>query len=380
MNVDSLFKPLWLVGVVFAVLVSVGCSGDSSLGRSKWQDTFLQTSSLSVDILFVVDNSFSMQGPDQEQERLIDAFDQFIANIEESSTRFHIGVTTTDMDREGGGAAGRLIEIIPCSSTPDEDADPGYCFDEDTSFETSLEPYLGTRYISNDMPVALLFDAMIQSLGNGAGWEKGFWAAKTALYPVEDGGLSGAGGFNEGFFREDAKLVLIFVSDEDDCSDEGNPLPGENQEECYTMKAQLRPVFEYVSDFRALKNRDEDVVLSAIVGLGNDDASDECQKSTSTAYRYLEAVDDFGGVAGDICQTEFSEILNELGLNAVLRTRFILARTPELSSLEVMVNDQELGANAGWTYDEESNAIVFDVDSIPPLDATVLVRYYPASG
>ena len=51
-----------------------------------------------MDILWVIDNSFSMC---QEQKVLRDNFDQFIAEIQKTNLDFHISVTTTHAPESG---------------------------------------------------------------------------------------------------------------------------------------------------------------------------------------------------------------------------------------------------------------------------------------
>ncbi len=369
---------MWFVAWCSLLVLGVaGCSGDVSLGHAEWTDSFLQSASLSVDVLFVVDNSLSMQGPGQEHERVVAAFEDFVAGLEENKSEFHIGITTTDLDQEldAGGTKGRLKEF-----TAEQQQEACTGLSDGASQESCLQelaPYVGSRYITSDMSASVyqaVFQQLVYHLGEGSGWEKGLWAAKLALYPQSEGG--NADGWNHGFMRSDAKLAIIFISDEDDCSDEGNPLPGEEQAECYTHTDQLRPVFEYVADYQALKLRDDDIILSAIVGPQNQGNDTDCGKNTSAGTRYINAVGAFDGVVGNICDTNFSGILNEMGLSAAgIRTHFVLSRVPDPDTIQVQVNGRDMPASEGWAYDEVSNAIDFFGDGIPPRDATILISY-----
>ncbi len=338
-------------GTLFVVASTwlLGACTDFQLEALPWEDHFDQSPSMKVDVLFVVDNSLSMQGPGQEQERVIQAFDDFLVELNENKADFHIGVTTMDMDTvaEDGGTAGRLKDVD------------------------------GTRYITSDMDpdtYRAVFEEMILTLGNGPAKEKGLWAAKTALYPARDGGE--ADGWNAGFLRKDAKLAIIFVSDEDDCSDEGNPLDGD-QVACYTRANELRPVFEYVGDFLAVKSRDEDVIVSAIVGPEGVDNDTECGANSAAGKRYIEVSRETGGVIGSICESDFSSILFEMGLSAAgIRTHFQLSRPAQPDTLEVEVDGAVIPRGEGWVYDEETNAIDFYGDAIPPRDAHITVTYF----
>ncbi len=336
------------IGMLGVALFAGACT-DLQLDTLKWQDDFDQSPSLKVDVLFVVDNSLSMQGPGQEQERVIQAFDDFLVNLQQNQADFHIGVTTMDMDTvaEHGGTSGRLKEVY------------------------------GVRYITSDMAPETyrdIFEEMILSLGDGPAKEKGLWAAKTALYPARDGGE--ADGWNAGFLRKDAKLAVIFVSDEDDCSDEGNPLDGD-QIACYTRANELRPVFEYVGDFQAIKTRDEDVVVSAIVGPEGMSNDTECGANSAAGKRYIAVSEEMGGVIGSICESDFSDILFQMGLSAAgMRTHFPLSRPARAESIQVFVNGEEILQGEGWVFDEETNAVDFYGEAIPPRDTHITITYY----
>ncbi len=369
---------LWNAAALSLLLATQpGCSGDVSLGRAEWTDSFLQSPSLSVDVLFVMDNSLSMQGPGQEHERVVAAFEDFVQGLKDNKSDFHIGITTTDLDQDldAGGTKGKLKEFTEdqqreACTDPPEGLSQGACME-------TLAPYVGTRYITSDMSPEVyqaIFQQLVYHLGERSCWEKGLWAAKMALYPQSQGG--NGDGWNHGFLRDDAKLAIIFISDEDDCSDEGNPLQGDEQSECYTHADQLRPVFEYVADYQALKLKDEDVILSAIVGPLDQQADPECGENTSAGTRYIQAVNAFEGVVGNICDSDFSGILNEMGLTAAgIRTHFVLSRTPDPDTIRVEVNGEEVPASRGWSYDEVTNAVDFYGDGIPPRDATIVISY-----
>ena len=61
-------------------------------------DYFEQKAAAQIDILWVVDNSDSM---DDEQINLADNFDSFISIIEQSQVDYQIGVISTDMELAG---------------------------------------------------------------------------------------------------------------------------------------------------------------------------------------------------------------------------------------------------------------------------------------
>jgi hypothetical protein len=102
---------------------------------------------------------------------------------------------------------------------------------------------------------------------NNANLEQGLNAA---IYALDRGGVN-ASQANQ-FLRDDAYLVLVFVSDEDDCSvDDGLELKKEAYGTCTCLPdslhgGKLRPVVEAVNRIKALKSDAGQVLVAAIVG------------------------------------------------------------------------------------------------------------------
>ncbi|MEM7418080.1 MAG: hypothetical protein AAF389_21505, partial [Gemmatimonadota bacterium] len=131
---------------------------------------YQQRAAAAVDVLFVVDDSCSME---HEQDELSEHFATFTRFFDEAETDYAVAVVTTDTERAPGvlvnGPAGRLI--TPESSAP-----------------------------------AAAFREMVRVGLAGWGTERGLEASSLAL-------TSGNSGVD--FPREDADLSVIFVSDEE---------------------------------------------------------------------------------------------------------------------------------------------------------------------
>jgi hypothetical protein len=322
-------------------------------------DNFEQASTVQVDVLFVVDNSESM---DKVREEVKSAFDSFLLSLQDSETDFHIGVTTTDMDSTG--EQGKLIE-----------------------YNYNGSPY---RYITASLSSTEridIFSGMLDELVRDADEppastrEKGLWAASQALTDVQYGGQSGDGAYNQGFLRANAQLAIIFISDEEDCSDELFPLGGSDQSVCYTQYGDLTPVSEYIEDYQRLKLRSTDVIVSAIVGPANPEEGGDCDNATSYGGRYVSAVSAFGGLVGDICQVaNISGMLSEMGVSASgIRDTFTLTRVPDATSLQVVVNGVEVPPTGNWEYFAELNQLHFLEGAVPDRDSVIEVSYFPTS-
>jgi len=326
------------VAVAFA-WAATGCN-EYELRGNEYLEVFEQTPSVAVDILFVVDNSPSMV---HEHTAVVQGFGAFISEVMESDSDFHIGVTTTDMETNEGGL---LL------------GNPNYISTEDADY-------------------AYEFMQKIEAVGvDGSGWEKGLGAAKQALFdsPAGFGDTE-----NSGFMRYDADLAIVVVSDENDCSDEGN-LPHNDQQECYTMDEKLVPVVDYINAYAGLKPETYDVTFSAIVG---PEIAEGCE-DTKPGFRYLTVAQEMEGLRGDICQNDWSDMMGELGLIATgLNTFFVLQAAPDVETVEVTVDEVPVEYDPdeldGWSYRAEDTAIYFWGDGVPPRDSEVVIHYWTAA-
>ena len=197
-----------------------GSAGGASSGCDK------------VDFLFIVDNSISME---DQQQALITSFPGFIDAIQQTITAesdYHIMVGDTD-------AWGRCDTANGWNGIdPDHSSCNNYI--ETTTFEecdrtlgagvvhpagehASNQPctiYGGNRYtIEGEPDLATTFDCMARVGVAGLSSER----PMDSLVATVSGALNDAGGCNEGFLREDAILVVTFISDDPNYEDAGTP-------------------------------------------------------------------------------------------------------------------------------------------------------------
>jgi hypothetical protein len=240
------------------------------------EESFVQRPHAAIDVLFVVDNTPSME---VERAVLVEASSALVDALGE--LRWHLGVTTTDAV---GARAGWLLGS-PWVISPTSDA-----------------------------PAAALARAFESATG-GDGAEAGFAAALQALE------LASFGGPNAGFRRDDASLHLVFVSDADDHSDA-------------TLGA--APQVSFVAALEAHANRGLAPRVSAIVG-GRSGCSGAAGQAVPSP-RYLDAVEATGGTFASICDPGYAEILENLAMEAVdWPTRFPLSAVPA-GDVEVRVD------------------------------------------
>ncbi|MES2642817.1 MAG: hypothetical protein V4850_25260 [Myxococcota bacterium] len=321
------------------VLLAAGCN-QTEIHRASNTDEFEQAPSNLVDILWVIDNSKSMGA---WQSSVARGAEDFTANLETTSMDFHLGVITTDVDRTNP-YAGVLLGQPPVL--------------------TGATP----QYASE-------FGARVMQGEDGDDQEKGLQAAVTALSPPLVDTI------NQGFLRDGAMLSVVILSDENDCSDNGALGATSEGDACYTRPAELTPVTDLVRQLVDLKGGDP-VVISGIVGPEDTGA---CVSSVP-GRRYHSAFALLGGVSANICETDYSVIMDALGEVATgILTVFQLTKAAVEETIEVTVQlDEdaepldvaplETGAD-GWTYIEEYAQIEFHGAAIPPRGALIKVKY-----
>lgn len=270
------------------------------------EDVFTQPIRSSSDILFVVDNSGSMA---EEQTNLTTNFSSFIGVIATAESDFHIAVITTDQSSLRG-------EVLD-----------GETDDIEAEFVAQATPGIG-----------------------GSGDERGLEMAYNCLQDEANCGRDGE------FFREDAKLSIVVVSDEHDGS--------------------VSPAYaDAVTYFWSLKSDPDNAVVHAIAG----DSPSGCGGGTAEyGSGYYEAAALTGGLFLSICATDWASHLESLAeAAAVDRSTFDLTERPVESTIVVTVDGIE--QSSGWSYNSAGNEVDFDDEHIPPGGSTIVVSYalYP---
>ncbi|MDG1479680.1 MAG: hypothetical protein P8R54_08815 [Myxococcota bacterium] len=333
---------------VVALLGTTGCKSDNEVVRRSQLDTFYQSATDMVDILWVIDNSLSMS---DEQAEVASKFGEFIESIEATGLDFHVGVITTDMESTEIGR-GQLL------------GDPTYLTRDDDDYIAA-------------------FQDRIQVGIQGSDREKGLDAAITALTePIVSSS-------NAGFLRDGAVLSIIFVSDENDCTDRGALDGYDEATACYEYSEDLVPIFDLIEEYDAIKPDEDRTLISAIVG---PEITENCGGAVP-GFRYQTMADAFGGITGNICQSSFSDIMERLGLQASgMLSSFQLTYFAVEDTLEVYINDTSVPGEQveldgetwvqisedttnGWSYDETYALIYFHGDAVPPREATIKVDY-----
>jgi len=230
-----------------------------------------------VDLLFVIDNSGSMA---DEQANLIASVPGFIDGITDRlgvSTDYHVGVVSTDEGRFNADGCQEIGALVTRTGG-------------DLSSEADCGPYIdGTTFMTprDDLDDAFGCAARLGIDGNGL--ERPMDAMLAALHPDSD--LMSC---NDGFLRDDALLVIVLITDEEDADDSVGD-----------------PVSWYESVVQAKGGDEERVVVLSLVGHPKPNDCIPTQwtgmMGAEIATRILQFTSIFPyGYVGDICSTDYA--------------------------------------------------------------------------
>lgn len=266
-----------------------------------------------VDILFVVDDSGSMSTHQQNLSKNIQLFTSGIQSNQ--ILDYHIGVITTSMDSFGRTPGrGQLVGTPP--------------------------------YIQRSSPNGMQDLAKNLLVGtDGSGQEKFFEPLMAALTPPL---LTGG---NAGFYRSDAYLVTVFITDTDDQSD----------------NLQADQVYSNILNMKA---GDKEKIITYGVYIPSVDRS--CDRSGEEEPRQLERWFTLtGGKTLGLCDPDYGQKLAAIGDDLAERVGKImyLSRPPDPNTISVIYGSQVIpnDPTRGWVYDPVRNALVFgdQIDWVP---------------
>ncbi len=329
MNRTTSFLP---VAALLAGLL-VGCNEHP---LTPLDDTLLVTAiditprigSSAVDVLWVIDNSGSMS---EEQEELGDRFDEFVGALADLEADFHMAVITTDIE-DGGlfqirpgrvkstGCTARSPELAYCDNLRLDDRFLDAASYQETAADGSVQ--LRTDDLAADF-------RCLATVGDcGGQFERGLTSLDVSLSDELRRGS------NAGFLRDDAFLLVIFLTDEEDCSN----LPGvrvNSEADCYVAEtaSTMVPVQGIFDSLVELKGAPDRILIAGIIGdddrlprqtraeydqAGGGRVSCSSQLSEAFAYdgeRYRELIELAGGrgVEESICQGSFAGALANIG-------------------------------------------------------------------
>ena len=289
-----------------------------------------------VDILFVVDNSGSM---DFERSNLAQRIDGMITMID--GLDWQIAVTSTDSQNTDAKSDGRLLELL---GLPGE-----YILDSNM-----------------DVTVAQsVFGDTIQNFGNGSGTEEGIYSSKRVI----DRFLAGEAPHTD-FLRNGADLSIVVLSDEDEASTGGS-------------NVRITPQ-EFVNFVDTSFNSTKNMVFHSIIAKpGDTDCLNGEGANAGDEYDALSRLTGFGetggAIIGSVCETDYANQLKDIGQSVKdLQNSIKLQCNPFDADSDGTPDVQvyyRLDSNANYvlyngTRSFNNDRVIFD-DLLPPGDYKV---------
>jgi hypothetical protein len=185
-------------------------------------------------------------------------------------------------------------------------------------------------------------ESMYNAMGRGAR-EEGFDAAYEYIMNNP---------YASTWMRSDAALLVVFVSDEEDQSDDHFPI---------------------VQDFNNWYGgmRGGSVFASSIINVAQaDSVCTNPPSAINIGDRYIEATNWFSGIIVDICADDWSAGVTDASVQVDPFEEWSLSYIPIESTIRVFIDTH---LNADWTYDAASNSIQFTI--IPPGGSHVEIGY-----
>ena len=282
----------------------------TAIHANEFTETFVQEEIIKSDIIFVIDNSGSMYAYQTAVASNMSTFMNVFATM---GIDYQIGVITTDKSYFLGSV------ITPNSSDP----------------VGELAYQIGT--------VAGIY---------GSGMERGLQMSYDVTQTGEDAGPGSA------FLRDDAMLVLVYISDERDWSSSN-----------WT---------DYANYFNQLKGDPSMVLAHAVIG----DYPNGCtwidpvtgyQRMVQYGAGYYDISQYYGGMTYSLCATDWGQQMQSMAQNSVAVLEYPLEHDGVIEdSISVTVEGQ---SNSVWIYNSDTNAISFPQTDAPQEGEEIEITY-----
>lgn len=390
------------------------------LSAEKRTDRYVQIPADKVDILWVIDNSGTMA---EEQQQLVNNFRLFMDYLFEAQVDYHVAIVTTGYDsRDDFGRINDRGELRPhhvdpvdrevvnlndedeyerwyertfneiydqrkayydATPDPDDEPDPLELAAEVEELMPELEPVHWIEPSTSD-PLAAFVGAGVVGT-NGPSTERGRAQVYHALeYTIPEK--------HAGFLRDDASLVVVFLSDEDDESGDDPIAEADFVPWLAGLKedplSQLR-VHAIVAD--ALTRPNGEPLVREDGSLIPCSGSPDRPEVGGIGEAYVGYAEAFGGVTYSICEKTWKPALEAIGFDSAGYSReFYLAEVPVTDSVGVrtidfhgevdeegnpVVSEKVFKERLDWAYDRARNSIRFIDAYYPGPLAEVFIDY-----
>ena len=313
--------------------LTVGLKGQGTTDKHQ-TDTFNQAAVPKVDMLFVVDDSGSFSF---YQNQISQQASKFINAALKYHADYQIGVSSNDVQQTNADSSasypGSAIDVgglwgqpgIVTNSTPD----PVGAFSKNIKLGTS-----GTA--QREAGLELARDVL---------------TAPSNQKPPPQG--------SQGFLRDDARLVVIEVQDDDD---ESNGSTSYFIDFFKNLKGQYNAG---LVSFNAIGDFDPQTNLPTTDCVGNGEPPGQ---------RYYDVSQGTAGKTWSLCNADWGTIADDLALGAFAgRKQFPLSRTADPATVKVQLNGAPQTVNKDYLFDQPSNSVLFA--AVPLAGATIVVDY-----
>jgi hypothetical protein len=328
-----------------------------------------------VDILWVVDNSGSMQ---TSQANLATSFSSFINQFQTLGIDYHMAVTTTSAYMAGSYFNNAQNSYMPNNAKFMDGSTDSYGLGHTGIFV--MNPQNTTAAIFQKNIMVGIPNPASQSTGD----ERAFSSFVQALIDPTN--------VASGFRRSDAFLSIIILSDEDDFS--GNASQCDHfDSRCATHYVgdknynagapYLQPVSYYTGWLDTYAGGHGNYSVNSIYADSAACILDLNNGANSTSrvigQRYQAISTATSGIAASLC-SNFGTTLASISKSVLeLASVFKLTQIPNVSTIFIVVNGNVIPENAvnGWTYDATSNSIYFHGNAVPAAGANIQVGFTP---
>jgi hypothetical protein len=335
----------------------LGCSAPVGKGGSDLPSACQSVAPLieqqKLDVLFMIDNSSSMK---EEQEGIARELTAFIDELKKGggvAQDFHVGVITSsvyqhtkisgvEFNKEYPTQSGRLQAV------PDLGPDGGVVLG------TGTERVLN----GNDPDLVEKFSRLIQQGTTGSGQETPFEAVRLAVTDLNKISLELGG--NAGFLRDGARLLVVIVTDEDDCSETSRPSKvtiGNKPlvDDCLDQTNSLTTVSDYfrifTEDLKDSTGASRDVIWTAIAPVsrtsgkatmavveGGQVRNIDCPTSNAPGFRHRKMAEMFDPSLinlDSICRDSYRETLLAIAALANISQTLDIRNVPDPRMLQI---------------------------------------------
>jgi hypothetical protein len=254
-----------------------------------------------TDVLFVVDDSGSMLG---EQEELSENLGHFVNALVTSPVPLDVRIAVTNTSVSGYAGEEMYPAGGPAPAGTPYPAGAFVAMRQDQDGAVTPGAYLwdatagwgGPRILSSAMGGAALerdFRANVLVGVRGSGKEQPLRAMRLALEKA------GSGDVNDGFLRPRARLAVVIITDEDDCSESiAPPFVGSSNTACHLQAnkdAAFDPLADYVSFLGGpLAGELRDPIVAVVAGFDENGIPQGCTTMGGTSsYDDPTRLDDF---------------------------------------------------------------------------------------